>query len=79
MNVRKIQLLLAAAVVAAAVPAAAQHNEHGGAIAAEQVAPDKAYARGLHLLHNFEYDRARAAFVAARAADPASVMAAWGE
>lgn len=81
MIARRIQLLLAGAVfaVVVAAPAAAQRHEHGGAIAAEQVAPDQAYARGLHLLHNFEYDRALAAFQQARAADPASVMASWGE
>jgi len=71
--------LLGAAQLVAATPVAAQRHEHGGAIAAEAVAPAEAYARGLYLLHNFEYDRARAAFVQARVADPTSVMAAWGE
>ena len=37
------------------------------------------FLRGLALLHNFEYDRAAAAFKAAQAADPDYVMAYWGE
>lgn len=61
-----------------AAPAIAQHGEHGGSVAAEIVAPNEAFARGLHLLHNFEYDRARIAFEAAGKSDPGSVMAAWG-
>ena len=75
----RIPLLLAGACIALAAPAVAQRHEHGGSIAAEQVAPGQAFARGLHLLHNFEYDRAQAAFQQARAADPGNVMAAWGE
>ena len=71
------RLLLLCTLIAA--PAVAQRHEHGGSIAAEQVAPGQAFARGLHLLHNFEYDRALAAFEQARAADPGNVMAAWGE
>lgn len=74
-----ISLLLGAALLGVAAPLAAQHGEHGGSVAGEQVATGDAFATGLHLLHNFEYDRARAAFVAARAADPGNVMAAWGE
>lgn len=72
-------LLLCTAMVWIAAPAVAQRHEHAGSIAAEQIAPGQAYARGLHLLHNFEYDRAMAAFQQARAADPGNVMAAWGE
>ena len=75
----RIQLLLAGVCIALAAPAVAQRHEHGGSIAAEQVAPGQAFARGLHLLHNFEYERARAAFEQARTADPGNVMAAWGE
>lgn len=74
-----ISLLLGAALLGVAAPLAAQHGEHGGSVAGEQVATGDAFGTGLHLLHNFEYDRARAAFVAARAADPGNVMAAWGE
>ena len=37
------------------------------------------FLRGLALLHNFEYDRAAAAFRASQAADPGFVMAYWGE
>ncbi len=37
------------------------------------------FRRGLALLHNFEYDRAAAAFRAAQAADAGFAMAYWGE
>lgn len=37
------------------------------------------FLRGLALLHNFEYERAAAAFREAEAADPSFVMAYWGE
>lgn len=72
-------LLLCTAIAGIAGTAIAQRHEHAGSIASEQVAPGQAFARGLHLLHNFEYERALAAFQQARAADPGSVMAAWGE
>lgn len=62
-----------------AVPAFAQH-EHGSGVAAS-AGPTHAspYAEGLYLLHNFEYDRAAAAFRRAQTADPNNVMAFWGE
>ena len=63
-----------------AVPAMAQHHDHGttgAAVAGPAHASD--YAEGLYLLHNFEYDRAAAAFRRAQVADPANVMAFWGE
>lgn len=63
----------------AASPALAQVHEHGGGVAAEVPVSAAAYARGLYLLHNFEYDQAAAAFRAAQSADPANVMAFWGE
>ena len=72
-------LLLGVASLALAPPAVAQHNEHAGSVEVERVAPGNAFAKGLYLLHNFEYERARAAFEQARTADPASVMAVWGE
>src|SRR5688572_19664030 len=37
------------------------------------------FRRGLALLHNFEYGTAAAAFREAQTADPAFVMAFWGE
>jgi tetratricopeptide (TPR) repeat protein len=37
------------------------------------------FLRGLALLHNFEYERASAAFVEAETADPSFAMAYWGE
>jgi tetratricopeptide (TPR) repeat protein len=37
------------------------------------------FARGLALLHNFEYDRAAAEFRKAQATDPGFAMAYWGE
>jgi len=42
-------------------------------------AASEPFLRGLALLHNFEYDRAAAAFKEAQAADPGFVMAYWGE
>lgn len=42
-------------------------------------AASAAFLHGLALLHNFEYDRAKAAFVEAQEADPGFVMAYWGE
>ena len=71
------RLLLLGAVLAA--PALAQRHEHGGGVAAAATAPAGAYARGLYLLHNFEYGPAAAAFRAAQQADPGNVMAYWGE
>lgn len=73
------QLLLIGAVLAA-FPAAAQQHEHDDGIATESSAPEASpYARGLYLLHNFEYGPAAAAFRAAQQADPGNVMAFWGE
>jgi hypothetical protein len=37
-----------------------------------------AFLRGVLLLHNFEYDDAREAFLEAQAAAPGFVMAFWG-
>ncbi|HKK07896.1 MAG TPA: hypothetical protein VKA44_03350, partial [Gemmatimonadota bacterium] len=39
----------------------------------------RAFLRGVLLLHLFEYDRAEAAFRAAEAAEPGFGMAYWGE
>ena len=78
----RLILLFGLATLAAGLsvaPSSAQHGEHGGSVVGETIEPTDAFARGLHLLHNFEYDRARAAFQQARAADPNNVMAAWGE
>lgn len=38
-----------------------------------------AFERGVMLLHSFEYEDARAAFLEARSADPGFAMAIWGE
>lgn len=42
-------------------------------------AAQKAFQRGVALLHSFEYERAAEQFRAAQAADPDFVMAYWGE
>lgn len=70
---------LAAALAAANVPAVAQHEGHGEGAAAAPAVQGSAYARGLYLLHNFEYSSAAAAFRDAQKADPGNVMAYWGE
>ena len=70
-----------ALAVAASAPALAQH-EHGGShasLTAAESVHESPYARGLYLLHNFEYSRAAEAFRQAQAADPGNVMAYWGE
>lgn len=72
---------VAASALALAVPgpAIAQHEGHGEAVASAAARPADAYARGLYLLHNFEYPSAAAAFRDAQRADPGNVMAFWGE
>ena len=66
--------------LALASAAPAQHEGHGAAPAVVgEAATGDPYARGLYLLHNFEYEPAAAAFRRAQAADPANVMAYWGE
>jgi tetratricopeptide (TPR) repeat protein len=70
---------LAALLATAGVPAVAQHEGHGSALTNAAVQPRDAYARGLYLLHNFEYGLAAEAFRAAQKADPGNVMAFWGE
>jgi len=42
-------------------------------------AAQKPFARGVMLLHSFEFDDARAAFIEAQAIDPGFAMAIWGE
>ena len=72
---KRLALLLA--LVAA--PAVAQHDHGSSAAPVAGPAHASDYAEGLYLLHNFEYDRAAAAFRRAQARDPANVMAWWGE
>lgn len=62
-----------------AAPAAAQHVHGAGAPGLAAPSHASPYAEGLYLLHNFEYPRAAEAFRRAQAADPANVMAYWGE
>jgi tetratricopeptide (TPR) repeat protein len=42
-------------------------------------AAQSAFTRGVLLLHSFEFDDARTAFIEAQAIDPGFVMAIWGE
>lgn len=81
----KRMALLLAAVLAASTPlgALAQADapsagvvvfENSGAEAAQA-----SFARGLALLHDFEYERAAAEFRSAQAADSGFAMAYWGE
>lgn len=77
---RRCSLAALAALLAAAPAAAvAQHEGHAGGPPASALAQGSAYARGLYLLHNFEYASAAAAFREAQKADPGNVMAYWGE
>ena len=62
-----------------AAPVAAQHQHEPHASALTAPTHSSHYAEGLYLLHNFEYDRAAAAFRRAQGADPNNVMAFWGE
>lgn len=71
--------LLVGLTVGAASAAFGQHEGHGAAPAAATAAIADPYERGLYLLHNFEYDYAADAFRQAQKADPANVMAYWGE
>ncbi|MEA3004090.1 MAG: hypothetical protein QOH81_2878 [Sphingomonadales bacterium] len=75
-----------AAILFASAPAAAQAPPVAvaplGEVAFANSGAEAAQApflRGLALLHNFEYDRAAAAFREAETADPGFAMAWWGE
>ncbi len=70
---------VALALIGTSVPALAQHEGHGGATTLAIPSGANPYERGLYLLHNFEYGTAAAAFRDAQKADPANVMAYWGE
>lgn len=75
-------LAMPAAVLAERAEAAANappilgtlHFPTSGSAAAQP-----AFERGVMLLHSFEYEDARAAFLEAQAADPGFAMAIWGE
>lgn len=73
------RMFVALALIAAAAPAWAQHEGHGEAATQAVTNVANPYARGLYLLHNFEYGAAAAAFRDAQKSDPANVMAYWGE
>ena len=64
-----------------AFPAMAQFSGLGSAKFENSGAPEaqEAFYRGLLLLHSFEYEDAREAFVEAREIDPDFAMAYWGE
>lgn len=85
---------LIGAVAMALATSALAHSDHGGssASAGERVGTEYMvfetsaqgearvqFLHGLALLHNFEYDRAAAAFRASQRADADFVMAYWGE
>ena len=64
-----------------AFPAAAQFTGLGSTTFENSGAPEAqgAFSRGLLLLHSFEYEDAREAFVEAHRIDPDFAMAYWGE
>lgn len=78
-------------ICAAAFASAHEGGKEGGAPAAPLIlgvidfpnsgaeAAQDAFTRGVMLLHSFEFDDARAAFLEAQAADPGFAMAIWGE
>jgi tetratricopeptide (TPR) repeat protein len=72
-------MIVALALFATAAPVCAQHEGHGGDAVHAVPSGANPYARGLYLLHNFEYQTAAAAFRDAQKADPSNVMAYWGE
>src|SRR5215213_5371483 len=77
----RLRAILAAAVLLLCFSTATKSQELGtiefptsGAPAAQPL-----FIKGVLLLHSFEYDDAREAFVDAEKADPAFAMAYWGE
>lgn len=70
---------LALVLAALAAPALAHNGPEPSPAAVKGPAHASAFAEGLYLLHNFEYERAATAFRRAQAQDPGNVMAYWGE
>jgi len=77
----KLRAAIVAAVLAVSFSTAARSQELGsidfptsGSPAAQPL-----FIKGVLLMHSFEYDDAREAFVEAQQADPAFAMAYWGE
>ena len=79
MTLSRFCTALALSMALPAAQALAQHEGHAAQSAAPTAPVANPYARGLYLLHNFEYGTAAAAFRDAQRADPANVMAYWGE
>lgn len=86
----RMVFLVGAAWLCSASPALAQHEHAAPSVEAARVgtvhlkndgnaAAQAPFLRGLALLHDFEYPSAAEAFRAAQAADPAFVLAYWGE
>lgn len=80
---KRIWLVALGLFVLVGIPAAAMAGpETVGKVAfanSGKPAAQAPFLRGLALLHNFEYERAAAAFREAEAADPSFAMAYWGE
>src|ERR1700754_2984551 len=77
----KLRAVLLAAVLALTWPSTTRSQELGiidfptsGNAVAQPL-----FIKGVLLMHSFEYDDAREAFVAAEKADPGFAMAYWGE
>ena len=79
MKRRAVLVLFALAL--ASLDARAQQNELGRIEFPNSGAPaaQPSFLRGVLLLHNFEYDDAKEAFLEAQEADPGFAMAYWGE
>ncbi len=81
MNVQRYFLPFIALFLLAALRCGAQAPEFGETHFPNSGSEEaqNAFVRGLLLLHSFEYDDARDAFVEARETDPSFAMAYWGE
>lgn len=74
--------LRAALIVAVLALAVTTHSQELGVIdfpTSGSAAAQPLFIKGVLLMHSFEYDEAREAFVAAEQADPGFAMAYWGE
>jgi tetratricopeptide (TPR) repeat protein len=77
----KLRAAFLAAVLALSLPASLRSQELGAIDfpTSGNAAAQPLFIKGVLLMHSFEYEDAREAFVEAQKADPAFAMAYWGE